>query len=569
MGGSFSTPRNPRKPVAPPKPPDSDDESVNGLVGSPLADRQSDVWLRRISKTIRSALADALASNPQRRGDYSGMVETSVQHVHPRASQLRASKQNRTSLNLAGKLGFKTMAHERGGSHRVSGTHTPDPDPSDLASARLAAARTIEFLNTETTMGVYDIPTGSVYGTAMAMPQIARTAGWPASLIAICIWSFALLIFSIILSSFLLSMVATNQLLMNPFSGQIHLCDFGKDVPECPNAPNCVGPGGTTISYPRMYTSDIWITRLFVRDSLKLLFPERADDIDANVDPGEYGLQNYTCRQVCCFLFVLAICSDFCETKRLIRLLISSPTRADAWIACSSDEEDESDCVNGVRYRVAGMPMLWKLFNVVFIIVPRILIWIGLAIAGITYVMETDEILNAIMNAMVLTFILQTDEILFQAFVTEPMKIIMEKLEQYDGHQAHSMDAAEEELTKEVQSSAEEPLNGHGAEEYEIYLKQQARDEGLAEEYGEGLMRNVMWKLVRRFVFDVLPVFTCHRLFVSVYYAKYCVWQDDGSYVSKPMFLPVDLSFRPLASMFSIDPSLASTPFWSMPESDN
>ncbi|CAL1163525.1 unnamed protein product [Cladocopium goreaui] len=45
---------------------------------------------------------------------------------------------------------------------------------------------------------------------------------------------------------------------------------------------------GTTYSMPRLYSFPIWSTRVFVRDSLKAVFPDLADQIDAKVDPGEY-----------------------------------------------------------------------------------------------------------------------------------------------------------------------------------------------------------------------------------------------------------------------------------------
>eukprot|EP00439_Symbiodinium_sp_Y106_P074806 s169_g14.t1 len=83
---------------------------------------------------------------------------------------------------------------------------------------------------------------------------------------------------------------------MYPFAGQMHLCDFGASVKACPDASNCVGPSGTVYTPARLYSFPIWSTRVFVRDSMKAVFPEYAEKIDEQVDPGEYGLENYTCR---------------------------------------------------------------------------------------------------------------------------------------------------------------------------------------------------------------------------------------------------------------------------------
>ena len=41
------------------------------------------------------------------------------------------------------------------------------------------------------------------------------------------------------------------------------------------------------------------------------LFPQMQDEIDKNVDPGEYGVESYWCRLVCIFIFVTAILDDF------------------------------------------------------------------------------------------------------------------------------------------------------------------------------------------------------------------------------------------------------------------
>ena len=132
-----------------------------------------------------------------------------------------------------------------------------------------------------------------------------------------------------------------------PFAGQMHLCNFGASIQErsfsammgkptqaasiildqdCPDAPNCMGPGGTSLSYPRMYdyepwrgisvfwacmhlnacsAQDIWSTRGFLKQSMQAavshelaactapyqtseaLFPHLKSSIDGSVDPGE------------------------------------------------------------------------------------------------------------------------------------------------------------------------------------------------------------------------------------------------------------------------------------------
>merc|ERR1719160_1940061 len=78
-----------------------------------------------------------------------------------------------------------------------------------------------------------------------------------------------------------------SQTNMNPFGGQMHLCDFASHVSECPDAPNCQGPGGEAIPNPgSLYPYDIWNTRKFVRGALQAMFPDRKDDIGTTMDPG-------------------------------------------------------------------------------------------------------------------------------------------------------------------------------------------------------------------------------------------------------------------------------------------
>ncbi|CAK9024303.1 unnamed protein product, partial [Durusdinium trenchii] len=161
---------------------------------------------------------------------------------------------------------------------------------------KVAASKAISVLKKMEHDGFCSIEADSVYGAAVAMPQIARSCGWPGSLISVVIRVYFFTMLNFLMQGFLLSMIGEEQLMMYPFAGQMHLCDFGASIKECPDAPNCKGPMGTTYSMPRLYSFPIWSTRVFVKDSLKAIFPDLAEEIDAKVDPGEYGLESYHCR---------------------------------------------------------------------------------------------------------------------------------------------------------------------------------------------------------------------------------------------------------------------------------
>merc|ERR1740138_608466 len=118
---------------------------------------------------------------------------------------------------------------------------------------------------------------------------------------------------------------------MDAFAGQMYLCDFGAHVEQCPG-PHCIGPGGTNITAPRMYSYAAWSVRNYVKDSMKAIFPEKADEIDEKVDPGEYGVESYWCRLVRCFIYMLTVMNELYLIFRMTALLWYVPAKAEPWI---------------------------------------------------------------------------------------------------------------------------------------------------------------------------------------------------------------------------------------------
>merc|ERR1719460_1053700 len=122
------------------------------------------------------------------------------------------------------------------------------------------------------------------------MPQIARSARWPKSLIALTMRAYLFVLLNYIVQTFFVYYIYDSQTNMNPFGGQMHLCDFGAHVSHCPDGRDCYGPGGKFIENPgSIYPYDIWNTRKFLRDSLITVFPHLSAEIASEVDPGEYG----------------------------------------------------------------------------------------------------------------------------------------------------------------------------------------------------------------------------------------------------------------------------------------
>ncbi|CAE7203613.1 rnf111 [Symbiodinium pilosum] len=391
--------------------------------------------------------------------------------------------------------------------------------------------------------GELKVQTDSIYGAGIALPQVARSCDWPGTLTADVIRVYFFCLVNFALQAFLLSMIGEEQHFWYPFAGQMHLCDFGASIQDCPHGANCVGPGGTSLSYPRLYDYDIWSTRTFLKQSLHALFPKLTLSIDGSVDPGEYAVENFNCRCLCIFLFMLAVVDDLEDTISLCRTLAMTPTNYDSWITYDvpswAHKEDvkkftSSEERDFVRYEVAGMPLHWKVFNACFILLPKSLLWLGLVRSGVHYLMETAGIVDVIVNAMALTFVLQVDEIVFQRLSSTVTTQIMSEIEfkaLYDN------DDVENESDGEALS----------------YFNDTELKKGWA---------SIAFQIFPTRLFIIV---VCQAIFLWDYYVSNCKRLDDGSWVSKAMYLPVDMGYHPLELIFGLEVEEDTKPFWTMP----
>merc|ERR1719443_1076109 len=166
---------------------------------------------------------------------------------------------------------------------------------------------------------------------------------------------------------------------MNLWGGQMHLCNFGQYFDQCENGQNvtdCTGPGGTRYTSARLYSNfQIWSTRVFVRDSLMKVLPEKKDTIAKEVDPGEYGMESPVCRIICLFLFIMQIIDDLRDTCNIILTLIYVPSSSDSWLSYEPPQgisKAQAKLVlrrselDYVRVRVNGMPRCWKFLYLIF-----------------------------------------------------------------------------------------------------------------------------------------------------------------------------------------------------------
>eukprot|EP00930_Biecheleria_cincta_P041769 TRINITY_DN2868_c0_g2_i1.p1 TRINITY_DN2868_c0_g2~~TRINITY_DN2868_c0_g2_i1.p1 ORF type:complete len:501 (+),score=96.79 TRINITY_DN2868_c0_g2_i1:101-1603(+) len=305
--------------------------------------------------------------------------------------------------------------------------------------------------------GSCSIETESVYGAAIVLPQLARSLQWQRELTISAFRSYMFVVLSIVMQLLILMMMEKHETVLDPFAGQMFLCDMGAWCTGVDEDPvSCKGPGGTTITPPRLYSYDIWSTRVFVRESLKAIFPGKAEEIDKVADPGEYGMESYNCRFLRCILFMMTMLQEARNIIDTAWLLYKVPTEAESWIIDDEPEERKSDPDHGlvpgergeskgdeprstepileedwlerINLQIAGMPMKWKVFNALILLLPKAMIWQLTVTTGIVFLMETAGIDDLVVNSVALTFILDIDELCCKTLTEEYIRGLLSRV---------------------------------------------------------------------------------------------------------------------------------------------
>eukprot|EP00931_Biecheleriopsis_adriatica_P116251 TRINITY_DN9191_c0_g2_i1.p1 TRINITY_DN9191_c0_g2~~TRINITY_DN9191_c0_g2_i1.p1 ORF type:complete len:518 (-),score=88.41 TRINITY_DN9191_c0_g2_i1:45-1562(-) len=413
-------------------------------------------------------------------------------------------------------------------------------------NAQLAAGKAISYWQKMEFTGSLHVEKGSVYGAAIAIPQIARCAGWGGSYLALVFRTYLFLALNIAIQLYLLTVIGEENHVMANFAGQMHLCDFGAKMEDCPDGPNCKGPRGTTYTPARLYDFDPWSTRVFAHESLKSLFPDREEEIDRIADPGEYGMENWYCRLCCLFIFTTAVWNDLRTTMSLCMLLITSPEQEEKWIVYElpewHEDKDYAKSVHGwteldlCQFKVGSMPRSWKFINAASVAAPKCLIWICLVSSGFHFLMETATITNLIINTLALTFVLNLDELIFEAFSTEAVQHMMRRLQdrQLFDHTQEETETDDDVLQRFTQN-----------------------------EIGSRMKAFSQWCLPRRLIIVLLMA--------TLFYAKYlfsnCYRLEDGSWVSQPLLEPESVEYNPIGFLIpSFLRYVKGSVLWQMPE---
>merc|ERR550534_1931944 len=367
------------------------------------------------------------------------------------------------------------------------------------------------------------------------MPQISRSCGWPWDLLGLCVRNYVCLGLNIILQGYILYLLNEEELIFNKLAGRMYMCSMGEDLKNCPDGPGCIGPLGTRYTPSRVYDWGTWSTRVFARDALTLLFPDRKEEIMERIDPGEFGMEDSACRLVCTFLFALTLMGELDGVLSMLKVLIFAPTGAQSWVHYEGPawaDRSYAKAVHGwgeldlVKIEVSGIPLGWKAVNFCCVFAPKVILWIMILLAGTTFLMETSSIDSIIVNSTALGFILSIDELLFSSLSTPMSLHMMERLQ----------------FTSLFDTSAEEEL-----------------EDDLVLGWHEELKSIVSpWLCITNLIpGKLLLVVIVWFLALAGYFSANCEPSEDGTWVSQRVYAPRDTSLSVceafLPSLFPVE----------------
>merc|ERR1712150_415009 len=267
------------------------------------------------------------------------------------------------------------------------------------------------------------------------------------------------------------------------------------------------GPLGTKYEPDGLYSFDVWSLRIYMRDALKAAVKgtkyekELTDDsVDTIFAPGEYGMESYWCRFLACFLFMMNEVQDLFKTNQLIMVLLTTPNSAQSWVRSEDSPDTKADPLKGSEFRIAGIPILWKVFYFVFVVFPKSFLLYNVCWMGLRFLMETAGIIDLVLGVMTMDFILQLDELLYSALGSACTKYLMDELKNYEYDETDKEDFLENEQS-----------GGAKAKWGAVKLT---------------VPRRLLLTLFVMFIFEVR------------YYWKNCV-RVDGMWVSQPIYLPL------------------------------
>merc|ERR1712217_139730 len=105
----------------------------------------------------------------------------------------------------------------------------------------------------------------------------------------------------------------------------------------------------------------------------------------------------------------MGVLDDLKGSIQLIQLFWYVPSENLPWISYEEPDWEEKETakrihswneLDCVSFKVNGMSLPWKFFNLILVWLPKSLIWYRLASVGYLFLMETSGILDVTINAM-------------------------------------------------------------------------------------------------------------------------------------------------------------------------
>jgi len=228
---------------------------------------------------------------------------------------------------------------------------------------------------------------------------------------------------------------------------------------------------------------------------------------------------------------------------KMVELMHNIPTGAESWIEPKEDVPVEG-AISEVTLKIAGMPMRWKLFNGIFVIGSKLMLWKLTCETGVTFLMQTSGIDDIIINSVGLTFIMNLDELIYKALMSEETAAIVAGTDVY-------------ELFDEKTSC--------------IGDMSLLTDDEILEKHGEA---QGSWSWGWRDALALLPIKLLGSLFLTsayvfLYYFDHCVEDNENpeKMVSQPMYVPKSVDYNFMNAFFPYIFPLESeaTAYWKMP----
>jgi hypothetical protein len=176
--------------------------------------------------------------------------------------------------------------------------------------------------------------------------------------------------------------------------------------------------------------------RSFFRDSLKAIAPGKGDAIAEQLVPnvGEYGLESWSCRAVCCFIFTMSVVSEVYDCMAVLNILRFLPTDDSLWIRYVPYSETSDNKAEGflpaslLGYQMGGIPLGWKLVNFFIVFVPKCFLALSVMWEGFRFMMETAGTVPLVLGSMAMGFVLHLDEMVLSCLGTKAVEHIMDNL---------------------------------------------------------------------------------------------------------------------------------------------